>query len=370
MTTDSLFATIDPMAVLADCASAETRRSYTAKWTVFAQWCAAEGVNSLPATTQTVTRFLWHLAGVGGIDAIPTRSRSSVNVYYSAIVYVHRNVEAVATDSATAGVAKPLWDDTAMRGALTELRALYPTEPQPKRPHRPLRRIFLTQMITVARGSATTWQDRLEERRDSALLLLPSMTGLGGREVVQLRVGDVYRRSDHWWVRVKDLRHNTQLEPLSVCDSDEFVLCAPCAWIRWLEVLDVHADLGRAGVIKLLARPDRHRYHVCKKRATHLKLQRNWQAFPPGRRARFGPGHVTDDVVTGIVRRRLTAAYPNISHRGYRSRSLTDGYLLEEVEAGSDIRTVATQLGLASISVDHLNRLTNSHLEDSHVHPH
>ncbi|MGV9713692.1 hypothetical protein ACWDTI_23865 [Gordonia sp. NPDC003424] len=224
-------------------------------------------------------------------------------------------------------------------------------------------------MIATARTNAATWEERAMERRDTALMLLPAMSGLTGQETVQLQIAEVHRARQQWWIRVDRIRSQTKQDAIAIRHHTDVHLCAPCAWVRWLEVLDTHATRQRPGVIRLLARRDEQRWHVCKRRPAIHGLTVDSPCFPGGAPGRFREGHLTEPTATSAVRRRLAAAYPDVDPTGYGVPNLRAGYLAAAIDAGEDIRQTVHNLGVASLNINALHRLDHPHdTEDDRVH--
>ncbi|ACY23834.1 hypothetical protein Gbro_4713 [Gordonia bronchialis DSM 43247] len=359
----------DPTALFADCKTPRTRLSYTGRWSYFIDWCSSHDVAAAPATSTTVIRYLWARTDIDPTTGVPRRARSTVRGDYAAIIYAHRRMDRTSPDPTTGAPTIPIWADHRIQDALNEIDRQYPTDAEPEPSVRPLRADHLKHMIVTARTNAATWEERAMERRDTALILLPAMSGLTGRESVQLQIAEVHRARQQWWIRVDRMRSQTKQAPIAICHHTDVHLCAPCAWVRWLEVLDTHATRQRHGVIRLLARGHEQRWHVCKRRPAIHGLTVDSPCFPGGTTGRFRERHLTEYTATRAVRRRLAAAYPDIDQTGYGVRSLRAGYLADAIDAGHDIRQTAKNLGIASLNVDALHRFDHPHdTEDDHVH--
>jgi len=88
--------------------SGATMRAYKHCWTIFVRWCAARGIQPMPATADTICRFVTALAtgeveteSPGGVRREPKRP-ATIRKMLSAIAFVHRkaNVDSQTNDRA------------------------------------------------------------------------------------------------------------------------------------------------------------------------------------------------------------------------------------------------------------------------------
>lgn len=117
-------------------------------------------------------------------------------------------------------------------------------------------------MIRRARLDAATWQQRYFERRDSALLHLIGHSRANRRNIENFTVADLSYRGDGRWV-VPEFSLRRIRRTVMVDQTSKAHICAPCAWIRWLEVHVVLQDKGIDGLIEVLSLEDPASDHVC-----------------------------------------------------------------------------------------------------------
>lgn len=135
----------------------DVNRRETAQFTLFADWCSAVGVSSLPAAPLTLARFL------DAHPAAPTTQRRRVTTINAA----HRRSEHTPPGSAQA--VRDLIDD-----------------------RRRLRRREGSAQVAavISQLPETGWPTALFARRDALLLVLAG-EGLGARRVAELCLGDL-----------------------------------------------------------------------------------------------------------------------------------------------------------------------------------
>jgi len=151
----------------AQAATAErTRRAYQSDWSTFAAWCAARGVQDLPASVATVAAYLADLAS-------RKRKVSTISRAVAALAYGHR----------LAGFYPPTHAEP-VKAVLKGIRRRTGVATERKAPataralHKMLKRID----TTTARG-----------KRDRAILLIGFAAALRRSELVNLNLSDIER---------------------------------------------------------------------------------------------------------------------------------------------------------------------------------
>lgn len=182
-------------------------------------------------------------------------SVATLNRWVASINYWHRK----------SGLPAP-GEAACVKAALSSVRGIYSENgDRPTKRAHPLRFGELEEIVDVSRRDATTWIKRARERRDSALLLLGFMGAYRRSELSMLAVDDVTfsRRGD---LRIRRRRsHDGPIDDFvkHVSLSRDHTMCAPCAYRRWLEVVENVHDSGRPGVMRLLRRHEEFDSHVC-----------------------------------------------------------------------------------------------------------
>lgn len=177
--------TTPPAVVAAEVASAQaflrerhspaTRRAYTSDARIFAAWCAARGLDALPAAPETVVLFV--------------SSEAQAGIRYSTI---SRRVAAIRYAHALAGHESPTGRDL-VKGALSGIRRTIGVAPMQKAP------------ATVERVAdmVRACPDTLGGRRDRALLLLGFAGAFRRSELVGLHVEDLEETPEGLRVRIR-----------------------------------------------------------------------------------------------------------------------------------------------------------------------
>lgn len=202
----------------------------------------------------------------------------------------------------------------------------------------PLLLEHLRTMVAAARTDATTWRQRLHERRDSALLIVGWVAALRRSEIIGLCVNDVTLGPSGWTVRIGRSKTDREgkgtfkaLPTASNIDS-----CAPCAYLRWRECLKAFDNQGRPGLIRLLAKNNTLTTHMC----GHAPAGRP----PEGdlfrsilRGCDLGGTAPQGQLVHRVVRRRLhpVAASLHCDTTSFGAHSLRAGFVTEALRHGA-----------------------------------
>jgi integrase len=148
--------------------ASNTQRAYAADWAAFSAWCAARGLDALPATAATVALYLSDMAAPTEPDQAP-RKVSTIQRRLAGIAYTHRHA---GHDSP----AESREVRAVMRG-IRRSRGAPPTEKQPA-------------TTPIVRAMVEALADDLRGRRDRALLLLGFAGALRRSELVGLSLAD------------------------------------------------------------------------------------------------------------------------------------------------------------------------------------
>ena len=201
-------------------------------WALFADWCTAAGLPSLPTTAEVIARFFHE------VPAAPaTRAKR-----LQAIRRVHRQAGAVLA------LPEPVQGSAWRKGEG-----------------------WLDLAKTLAGCPVYGWPSGLAGRRDAYLAVLAGACSLTREQARSTAVTDIGRdRQGNWSVR--GIRVNRSQDP----DG-----CPACALARWLQVMVLWKELGRtkAGLWLAGHRPDGT--HACRKAAGHLGLPSDTVLLPP-----------------------------------------------------------------------------------------
>lgn len=360
-------AAVTPMSVdvgridrsLADARSPSTRRNYDREWRRFTDYCRPRNLLALPAPADVVCDYLLSmentLTHTVGEKSVHAYSVSAISLTLAAIKFVHRTHAGITTPKANSGGGgePPLWAHPRITDTMVAIRNRYAAERRrPVAPRAPLSLADLTLMVDTARTQAFSWRTRLHERRDTAVLLIGWSGAARRSEIMALQVGDIRQtigreEKGRWVVDVAksktDQAGDGQLKALPT--GEHLLTCGPCAYVRWAACLEAFEQDGRAGLIRMLATPDRHMRHVCTKDLA-LDLDSTMPVF----RGITRSAHLSDTAPGGqlvhqIVRRRLAAARPDLDVSAYGAHSLRAGFVTEAFEQGHTPRDVMRQTG-------------------------
>lgn len=187
-----------------------TVRAYAGDWAVFADWCAVNDVNALPAEPDTVVTFL------AECRCAPATGR--------------RRIAAIDHHHAAAGQAKP--------GESTAVRALL---------CRPIGNSFKASPDTIAAVEAALrglpsqgWTRGMFGRRDRCLLVLSQLAEVSYKQLAHMVVSNV---------QVADGAASVA-NARTLAATENPVLCGACAVARWLRVLDLTVTKFSTAVLK------------------------------------------------------------------------------------------------------------------------
>jgi hypothetical protein len=229
--TSTITSTVDGTDGSARVLSPRTRRTYTADWALFTDWCAATDTTALPADPRTVVDFLT------GCPAAPATQRCRV----AGIDHHHT----------AAGHERP-GESPAVRAALGRPTGepFQPTETQRDAVQAALRGL-----------PSHGWTQGMFGRRDRALLVLSQLAGVPYRHLAELTAGDITIADGVATVRT------AAGEGWTVGPADDATSCASCAVTRWLKILDLAVTKPStktiARALKKAAAVDHRSPHVC-----------------------------------------------------------------------------------------------------------
>jgi len=210
-----------------------TLRAYATDWRGFAAWCAAHGVDALPATPHTVALFLADLTG----------RPSTLRRKLAAIAVMHR---AAGHDSPT--------EHGMVRATFAGIRRERGVAPRPK----------TALLVDELRAAVATCGQRRIDVRDRALVLLGFAGALRRSELVGLDVDDVGCEGEGLVLRLPRSKTNQEgeLEEVAVLYGSDPRMCPVRALQAWLAMSGISEGplfravdrAGRVGRGRLTAR--------------------------------------------------------------------------------------------------------------------
>jgi len=182
-----------------------TLRAYAADWRAFSTWCAAHGVDALPATPHTVALFL------AGLPGCPSTLRRKL----AAIAVMHR----------TAGHDSPT-DHGVVRATFAGIRRERGVAPRPK----------TALLVDELRTAVATCGERPIDLRDRALVLIGFAGALRRSELVGLDARDVLFEVEGLVLRLRHSKTNQEgeLEEVAVLYGSDPATCPVRALQAWL----------------------------------------------------------------------------------------------------------------------------------------
>ncbi|WP_305091379.1 site-specific integrase [Prescottella sp. R16] len=321
--------------------SPSTVRNYRGDWDKFRAWCAQRGHVPMPAHPHTVADYLTEHAE----QRTPTGNRvyatNTLTRWVASINYWHR------------ACSRPAPGGTQIvKDTLAGLRRTYAAAGErPTKRVAPLLGDEISYIIATMRENAVTWQDRLRERRDSAVILLGFLGAFRRSELSGLQLRDItLHPQDGLHILVR--RSKTDQVGDGMVKATPFAVghraCPPCVYRRWLDVVLAHHHGGRAAIAQLLDGPDVFGRHVC--HDPYPILEPTAAVTPVFRPLRvngnLGDTALTGQGIHGVIRRAASDAGlspTKIAKLG--GHSLRAGFVTQAFRNGAQAHEVMRQTG-------------------------
>jgi integrase len=318
--------------------SINTRIGYQTDWKGFSEWCATQKVTPLPADPMTVAGYLAYSANL-----VDERGE-----WFYAPNTLARWLAAINKAHELAGFTRPGLDpevNSTMSGIRRE-RA------RPEARKAPLLLNDLRRTLTEI--DLKSWPHGVIGHRDYALLLLGFAGAYRRSELASLEVGDVRIHSEdglHILLRQSKTDQEGRGSIKGLPYGANPVTCAPCAFVRWVRVVNA-SRAGRPAAMRVLhtASIDRH---VCRGPQPELDELVDHDRRAPLFRPVMKNGSVKDRPISGavinhVVQRRVATAGLNPVIFG--AHSLRAGFVTQAFRAGATHHEVMRQTGHKSVT--------------------
>lgn len=319
-----------------------TARNYRQDWEKFTAWCTSHHHVALPAHPAVVADYLTDCADLRTETGERSYSMNTLARWVASINYWHRAVD-----------HRPPGDYQLVKDTVAGLRRTYAAAgDRPVKRVAPLELAEIEHIVVTLRAEASTWQARLRERRDSALLLLGFLGAFRRSELSDLQIRDVViHSSDGLHMRVRRSKTDqtgqglVKAAPVALTHT----ICGPCTYRRWLDVLTAHQQAGRPGIIRLLRTADEVTGHVC-----HLPHPDVADVEVPVFRPIRVNGNLGDTALSGQA---IHAVYRRAAQAGGLSpakiaqlggHSVRAGFVTEALRNGAQPHEIQRQTGHAS----------------------
>lgn len=311
-----------------------TVRGYASDWRHYSAWCIEKGLEALTADGMQVAVYLSQLAAETGEDGEPLLVTGSIE----------RRVAAIAKAHTLAGLPTPTTSPqvTQVLAGIRRSRAAAARTKQA----RPLELDDLRAIMTSV--DVEHYPDAVAAARDTALLAVGLLGAFRGNELASLRTRDVrLHQTDGLHIHLATSKADQEGEGhvKAIPRGEHPETCAVCAWVRWSMLRDAADDVGRPGVLalvamrKLVISPDKH---LCRqKHALHAD-------DTPAFRSLRASGYVSPKTVTGrsisdLIKRRVSDL--GLPPSEYSSHSMRAGFVTETLRAGADAFSIMAQTG-------------------------
>jgi len=311
--------------------SANTRRAYDSDWARFATWCADHRHRPLPASPPVVAAYLRDAANARNDDGEPAYAVTTLRRWLAAIADRHR----------MSRHPSPTTND-AVRQALSALTKAEATRTTP-RSAAPLLTADIAAMIAAARKDTTGWAGDVLERRDSALVLMGYAGALRRADLVTMVCGDVTKHP-HDGLELRTRRPNGA-NMIRLPAGESHGTCAPCAAMRWMQVVAAFDSGARAAVIRLIKAEEPFEDHIC-----DTPLPRTRARAPLFRSIRKN-GNLSATPISGasihlaIRRQARLAGYDDEFVARLGVQSLRAGFIAQALRNKADAGSILRQTG-------------------------
>ncbi|WP_311245456.1 MULTISPECIES: tyrosine-type recombinase/integrase [unclassified Microbacterium] len=306
-----------------------TARAYEADWRAFERWCDEHDQVSLPATGETVAAYM--------TDRAALVSESGDYVYAPSTI--QRWVTSINVHHHGAGMPQP--------GSSAEVkRTLAGIRRGHVRPTRRMAPLLLEDLKKVLLGiDLHGFPNGILGHRDAALLVMGFAGAFRRSELASRLVGDVTVHTEDG-LHVRLLTSKTDQEGRGSVKGLPYganpLTCPPCAFLRWVRVLDSALHATRSEMMTLL-RESSTDVHICHGPTPELdRLDPKTPLFRPVRRGgHVGATPISGAVVDRVVKLRLDGAGMNPKRFG--GHSLRAGFVTQALRAGASPASVMRQ---------------------------
>jgi site-specific recombinase XerD len=347
-------ATAAVRAAVAASTAANTKAAYRSDWARFTAWTTARGYPALPAAPEVVAHYLADAAAELRASGKPRYTPATLTRWVSTINQFH-----TSADHPTPGRSE------VVRRTLSGIRRTRATPPKRRTP------LLLDDLRTLLQpldNEYKGWPAAVAARRDTALLLM----GFGGAhrrsELVGLTLADVsVHPADGLHVRLRTSKTDQEARGTvrAIPFGKHVTTCAPCAVIRWRQLLDAwdtaEPGNGRRAVMTAIRAQTVDRIvnsaaaavgggaerHCCRTTPPPDPGDRSRALFPTVHKTgAIGAGAMSGDAVAAMIQRRATVAgFTPAQVDLLGGHSLRSGFVTEAFRAGADAHAIMRQTG-------------------------
>ncbi len=333
-------------------AAANTSRAYRSDWAAFERWCQEHGQTPLPASGTAVAAYLTAKAALVKENGDYAYAPSTISRWLTSINAAHH----------AAGLPEP--------GNLAEVKA---TLAGIRRGHaRPTRRVApllladLKKILTQV--DYTSFPLGVTGHRDAAILVMGFAGAFRRSEIASRRIGDVTIHPEDG-LHVRLLTSKTDQEGRGAVKGlpfgDNPLTCPPCAFLRWVRVIDAHQH-GRPAVMKTVRESDPSR-HICRAPAPELqRIDSRAPLFPSLRKnGVLLSSEISGEVVNYVIKRRTEAA--GLDPKRFGGHSLRAGFVTQALRAGASPSEVMRQTNHKNVATVEIYRREHNPLSQNAV---
>lgn len=310
--------------------SPNTARAYASDWKSFEAWCSQMGLLSMPASPVSVANYLSDKA-----ELIDERGE-----WLYAPATIARWVAAVNKAHMVANQMPP-GKHPEVQTTLSGIKKLHA---RPQRRVSPLLLIDLRKALNAI--DFNHFPDGVIGSRDAAILLMGFAGAFRRSELTSLFIEDITVHIEDG-LHVRIVTSKTDQEGRGSIKALPYganpITCAPCAFARWVKVIDAH-DTSRPALLRTLREMDPN-VHICKESLDALK--RLDSKLPLFRVAAKG-GILFQEALSGhavnnIVKKRVDDI--GFNSMRYGGHSLRAGFITQAFRAGASAHEIMRQTG-------------------------
>lgn len=310
--------------------SRNTARAYESDLGAYFRWCELYDILPVPADPMTVANY------IGDRGELV----NDAGDWLYAPATIARWVASINKAHAVEGHMPPGKHPDVQR-TLSGIRRLHARSPKRVSP------LLLTDLRKVLTAiDFQSYPAGIIGHRDNAILLMGFAGAFRRSELCDINIGDVTVHGEDG-LHVRLFVTKTDQEGKGFVKALPYganpITCAPCAFVRWVRVLEAF-DTGRPAVMKAL-RETEINVHVCREPfLSLLRVDSSLPLFRPVTKGgEIGTTTISGHVVNDVVKRRVEDI--GFNYTRYGGHSLRAGFITQAFRAGASAHEIMRQTG-------------------------
>lgn len=305
-----------------------TKRYHERDWAQYEAWCDRYGVPALPVDPQLVSLYITDLA----------RQIKENGEFRFKASSIGRHVASISRKNFETGGGKGLGEHEAISDVMAGIRN---GRQEPRDAKRPL--LLNDVRALIADMDHDEWPRGVTAARDTLAILIGFSTAMRRSEVSGLTVGRITLQPlDGIYIRLGKSKTDQEGQGahLAVPFGKNVDTCVPCAWVRWLLLLEAGSRADRMRLVYATSADPTQWKHVCRGRIPELdpSLPLLRTVNKVGEIGARPPSGVS---LNEMLKRRLSMAGYDPTNYGFHS--LRAGFVTQARRNGASPRAVQKQ---------------------------